>query len=233
MGPVPEDWGRAAVVVAHPDDVEYGMASAVARFTRKGKEVCYVLATRGEAGIDGMAPGQAGPVREEEQRRSAAVVGVRHVEYLGFPDGLVEYGIGLRRAVAASLRRLRPEVVFGLNFQLTWGEGGGANHSDHRAVGLALLDACRDAANRWVFPEAGQPWKVRAAYIAGGEEAATHYVDVGETIEAGIASLAEHRAYIEGLGTGFDPGELLRQSAAYGGMAAGCELAVLFHQFAL
>src|SRR5579875_307350 len=87
MGPVPEDWGRAAVVVAHPDDVEYGMASAVARFTRKGKEVCYVLATRGEAGIDGMAPGQAGPVREEEQRRSAAVVGVRHVEYLGSPTG--------------------------------------------------------------------------------------------------------------------------------------------------
>src|SRR5579875_2301419 len=207
MGPVPEDWGRAAVVVAHPDGVEYGMASAVARFTRKGKEVCYVLATRGEAGIDGMAPGQAGPVREEEQRRSAAVVGVRHVEYLGFPDGLVEYGIGLRRAVAASLRRLRPEVVFGLNFQLTWGEGGGANHADHRAIGLALLDACRDAANRWLFQELGEPWSgVRRAYIAGGNELATHFVDVGDTIEAGIASLREHRAYLEGLGRPeFDP----------------------------
>ena len=83
MEPLPEDWGRGAVVVAHPDDVEYGMASAVARFTSHDKEISYVLATKGEAGIDGMAPEECGTVREDEQHRSAAVVGVGHVEYLG------------------------------------------------------------------------------------------------------------------------------------------------------
>ena len=232
MEPLPEDWGRAAVVVAHPDDVEYGMASAVARFTRHGKEISYVLATKGEAGIDALAPAECGPLREEEQRRSASVVGVTHVEYLGHRDGAVEYGIDLRRDIALAFRRLRPDVVFGLNFELTWGDGGGVNHADHRAVGLAVLDACRDAANRWLFPGLGEPWKgIKAAYVAGGEGNATHFVDVGDTIETGIASLAEHRAYIEGLGTGFDPAQFLRQVTGYGGMAAGCEYAVLFRRF--
>jgi LmbE family N-acetylglucosaminyl deacetylase len=234
VDPLPEDWERGAVVVAHPDDAEYGMASAVARFTSHGKEVLYVLVTRGEAGIDALSPSECGPVREEEQRRSAAVVGVPRVEYLGHPDGAVEYGVALRRDIAGALRRLRPEVVFGLNFDLTWGDGGGVNHSDHRAVGLATLDACRDAANRWLFPELGEPWQgIRTAYVAGGEAAATHFVDVSGTIEAGIASLAEHRAYIQGLGREFDPAEFLRKMAGYGGMAAGCEYAVLFRRFSV
>ena len=96
MEPVPETWERAVAVVAHPDDLEYGMASAIARFTGQGKQVSYVLVTSGEAGIDGLAPGECGPLRREEQRRSAAAVGVDHVEFLGHPDGSVEYGLGLR-----------------------------------------------------------------------------------------------------------------------------------------
>src|SRR5207248_10971270 len=86
MEPVPEDWERAVAVVAHPDDLEYGMASAVARFTAQGKEVSYVLATSGESGIDSMSPERCGPLRESEQRASAAVVGVDHVEFLGHRD---------------------------------------------------------------------------------------------------------------------------------------------------
>src|SRR5579875_1722000 len=124
MEPMPEDWDRAVAVVAHPDDLEYGAASAVARWTAQGKEVSYVLATSGEAGIAGMDPERCGPLREEEQRRSAAVVGVAHVEFLGFADGVVEYGLPLRRAIAGALRRHRPEVVIGMNFELTWGDEG-------------------------------------------------------------------------------------------------------------
>ncbi len=231
METVPETWERAVAVVAHPDDLEYGMASAVARFTGQGKEVSYVLVTRGEAGIDGMAPVESGPLREEEQRRSAATVGVDHVEFLGHPDGTVEYGVALRRDIAGALRRLRPQIVFGMHFGLTWGEGGSVNHADHRAVGLATLDACRDAANRWLFPEVGEPWDGIGAAFIGGSEDATHYVDVGDTIDRGVASLREHRAYIDGLGTGFDPDEFLRNMAGFGGMAAGCDYAVLFRSY--
>ncbi len=231
MEPVGENWQRAAAIVAHPDDLEYGMASAVARWTSQGKEVSYVLATSGEAGIDGLEPDQTRRVREEEQRRSAAAVGVEHVEFLGHADGLIEYGLSLRRDLAGAIRRLRPQVVFAMNFDLTWGESGNVNHADHRAVGLAALDACRDAANRWIFREQGEQWQgIENVYVAGSSSS-THYVDVTESIDLGVASLREHRLYIEGLGTEFDPDEFLRQIAGYGGMAAGCEYAVLFQAF--
>jgi LmbE family N-acetylglucosaminyl deacetylase len=231
MQPMDESWNRAAAVVAHPDDLEYGVASAIARWTSQGKDVSYVLATRGEAGIAGMAPDDTGPLRVEEERRSAAVVGVRDLEFLDHPDGAVEYGLGLRRDIAASLRRIRPDVVITMNFELTWGEGGGVNHVDHRAVGLATLDACRDAANEWIFYDAGAAWTgITGVYVAG-MPAPTHFVDVTDTIELGVTSLREHRAYIDGLGTDFDPDAFLKDIAGYGGMAAGCEYAVLLQAF--
>jgi LmbE family N-acetylglucosaminyl deacetylase len=226
MQPVPEDWSRAVAVVAHPDDLEYGTAAAVARWTRQGKSVAYVLVSSGEAGIAGQDPAQVGPLREEEERRSAAIVGVTEVEFLGFPDGLIEYGVPLRRALAGALRRLDPEVVITSSFDLTWGEEGPVNHSDHRAVGLATLDACRDAANEWVFPELGPRCQsIQHAYVAAAGDP-THFVDVTETIEAGIASLREHRAYLEGLGGDFDPDTFLRDMAGYIGLGAGCDYAV-------
>jgi LmbE family N-acetylglucosaminyl deacetylase len=231
MQPIPEDWTSAVAVVAHPDDLEYGVASAVARWTGQGKKVAYLLATRGEAGIAGMNPAQVGPLRVEEERRSAAVVGVSQVEFLDHADGLVEYGVPLRRDLAAAFRRLQPEVVITMSFDLTWGEDGPVNHSDHRAVGLAVLDACRDADNEWVFPEAGKAWHgIRDAYVAVSGNP-THFADVTGTIDAGVASLREHRAYIEGLGGDFDADEFLRNMAGYVGLGAGTEYAVGFRRY--
>jgi len=231
MQPMPEDWTRGVAVVAHPDDLEYGVASAVARWTGQGKEIAYLLATRGEAGIAGMPPDQTGPLRVEEERRSAAVVGVSEVEFLDHADGLVEYGIPLRRDLAAAFRKLRPEVIITMSFDLTWGEDGPVNHADHRAVGLAVLDACRDAANEWVFPDAGPACHgIRDAYVATSGNP-THFADVTGTIDAGIASLREHRAYIEGLGGDFDPDEFLRNMAGYVGLGAGVEYAVGFRRY--
>jgi LmbE family N-acetylglucosaminyl deacetylase len=229
--PMPEDWTSAVAVVAHPDDLEYGAASAVARWTRQGKRVSYVLATRGEAGIAGLSPDLTGPLRVEEEQRSAAIVGVSDVQFLDHPDGLVEYGIALRRDLASAFRRLRPDVVITMSFDLTWSEEGPVNHADHRAVGLAVLDACRDAANGWVFPESGPACPaISAAYvIASGEP--THFVDVTDTIDLGIASLREHRAYIDGLGRDFDPDQFLRDMAGYVGMGAGCDYAVSMRRY--
>jgi LmbE family N-acetylglucosaminyl deacetylase len=231
MKPMPEDWQRAVAVAAHPDDLEYGAASAIARWTRQGKQVSYLLVTRGEAGIAGMAPAEVGPLRVTEEQRSAAVVGVTEVEFLDHADGLVEYGIPLRRDLAATFRRICPDVVITSSFDLTWGEEGPVNHADHRAVGLAVLDACRDAANEWVFPEAGPACpSISAAYVfASGEP--THFVDVTDTIDLGVASLREHRAYIEGLGREFDPDDFLRQMAGYVGLGAGCDYAVSMHRY--
>ena len=167
----------------------------------------------------------------EEERRSAAVVGVTEVEFLDHTDGLVEYGIALRRDLAAAFRRLQPEVIITMSFDLTWSEEGPVNHADHRAVGLATLDACRDAANEWVFPEAGPRVPVSGTPTWPRPAAPTHFVDVTDTIDAGVASLREHRAYIEGLGGEFDPDEFLKNMAGYVGLGAGCEYAVAFHRY--
>ena len=231
MKPMPEDWDRAMAVVAHPDDLEYGVASAIARWTRQGRHLSYVLATAGEAGIESMAPDVVGPLRQDEERRSAALVGVTDVDFLGHRDGLVEYGVPLRRDIAAAIRRHRPDIVLTTSFDLTWGDDGPVNHADHRAVGLATLDACRDAANSWLFPEAGAAWNgVKAIYVAASANP-THYVDVTDTIDAGVASLREHKAYLDGLGQDFDPDEFLRNMAGFIGLAAGVDYAVGLHRY--
>src|SRR4051812_16183407 len=112
LPPVREDWQRALCVAAHPDDLEYGLACAVARWTGQGKQVTYLLATRGEAGIDKMDPSEVGVIREEEERVGARAVGVDVVDFLDYRDGVVEYGIPLRRDITRAIRRHQPEIIF-------------------------------------------------------------------------------------------------------------------------
>jgi LmbE family N-acetylglucosaminyl deacetylase len=230
---LPENWERCLVVAAHPDDIEYGAASAVARWTAQGKQVTYLLATRGEAGIDGMHPDQAGPLREAEERAGAREVGVDIVEFLDHRDGTVEGGPALRRDIVRSIRRHRPDVLVSGAFTVRM-MGGFTNQADHRVVGLAALDAARDAGNRWIFPElldeGLEPWGGVRYACFGGAERPTHGVEVtGEPLQRGIASLAAHAEYTKGLGdASFDPAPFLTWAAGMGGQAMGVEAAVLF-----
>lgn len=199
LHPMPTDWQRGLAIVAHPDDLEYGAAGAIAAWTAEGREIAYLLVTRGEAGIDGIAPERAGPLREAEQRASAAEVGVRTLEFLGYPDGVIEYGVPLRRDLAHAIRRHRPELVVTLNHHAGWGPGSW-NTPDHRAVGRAVLDAAGDAGNRWIFPDpALEPWNgIRWVAVVGSPQP-THAVDVGAQLDRAVASLAAHRAYLAAL----------------------------------
>lgn len=227
LAPFPEDWGRALAVVAHPDDMEYGAASAVARWTSQGKEVAYLLVTRGEAGISTMPPEEVVPLREVEQRNSCAAVGVSTLEYLDHPDGLVQEGADLRRDLAAAIRRHRPDVVISINFRESWG-GPSWNHADHRAVGRSLLDASRDAGNRWLFPDSGEPWDGTRFVAFNASPQPTHGIDVTEHLDDGIASLRCHRMYLDALDDPPDPDEMLRSAAASVGEQFGCRYAVAF-----
>lgn len=228
---LPEDWDRVLAIVAHPDDMEYGAASAVARWTNQGKTVVYTLVTSGEAGIDGMHPDEARRVREAEQVASAAIVGVDVVEFLGGPDGMLEYSLALRRSLAAAIRRHRPDIVITGNFRESFGPGM-LNQADHIAVGRAVLDAARDAANRWVFrellDEGLQPWGGVRAVLASGSPTATHGVDVTDTLAKGVESLKAHSAYLAGLGQQTDPEEFLESFARMTGTRLGCTFGVSF-----
>lgn len=235
LEPLDEDWERALCIVAHPDDMEFGAAAAVARWTGQGKSVAYCMVTSGEAGIDGLDPERCREVREAEQVRSAEIVGVDVVEFLGRPDGVLEYGVDLRRELAGVVRRHRPEIVVTGNFRDTWG-GRNLNQADHIAVGRAVVDAVRDAGNRWIFSEQLQdglePWGgVREVWAFGSPESG-HAVDTTRTFDAGVASLEAHAAYIEGLGwEDWDPREFLEGMARGAGSRLGVAFAAPFEVF--
>jgi LmbE family N-acetylglucosaminyl deacetylase len=237
LEPVDESWERALVVVAHPDDVEFGAAAAVARWTDQGKDVTYCMVTSGEAGIDSLPPDECRTVREAEQIASAEIVGVDVVDFLGLADGVVEYGVPLRRAIAEVVRRHRPEIVITNNFRETWG-GSAPNQPDHMAVGRASLDAAGDAGNRWIFPEHLaadlEPWGGVRQVWAAGSPRARHAVDTTATFDRGVESLKAHRAYIDGLGwEGFDPAEMLEGMSRPTGSRLGVAHAAPFEVFSL
>lgn len=230
LTPVDENWERGLAVVAHPDDLEYGTASAIARWTAQGKRISYCLVTSGEAGIDTMAPDQCALLRQDDERRAAAIVGVSQVDFLAHPDGLIDNSVALRRDLAQAIRRHRPEVLISINFREAWPNG--FNHADHRAVGVALIDAARDAGNRWLFPgTGGPPWSSVRFALFNGSPNPTHAVDVTATIDAGVASLQAHQTYLDALADGAagkDPEPFLRGLAEAAGPHLGVEADVTF-----
>jgi LmbE family N-acetylglucosaminyl deacetylase len=237
LQPLDESWERALCVVAHPDDLEFGGAAAVARWTAQGKEVVYCMVTSGEAGIDGMHPDECREVRESEQVESARIVGVDKVDFLRLSDGVLEYGVPLRRAISEEVRLHRPDIVVTNNFRDTWG-GRNLNQADHIATGKATLDAVRDAGNRWVFHEqlvdGVEPWGgVREVWCAGSPES-SYGVDITDTFDKGVESLKAHSAYIDGLGwEHFDPAEFLEGMSRATGQRLGVAHAVGFEVFAM
>ena len=227
--PSPGDWQKALAVVAHPDDLEFGAAAAIGRWTAQGKEIVYCLLTSGEAGIDGIAPTDCATLREAEQIESARIVGVSEVEFLGQPDGTIEYGVALRQVIAAVIRRHQPEIVITNNFRDTWDGEVRLNQADHINTGKATLDAVRDAANRWIFPDDGDRWNgVRQVWAAGSPQS-RHAVDTTDTFDISVPSLKAHSAYITGLNwPHFDPTEFLEGVSRAAGTRLGTPSAARF-----
>jgi LmbE family N-acetylglucosaminyl deacetylase len=235
---MPTDWNRCLAIVPHPDDMEYGASAAVAVWTDAGKTVAYVLVTRGEAGIDSVDPAEAAPLRAEEQHAACDAVGVATLEFLDFPDGTLEYGLPLRHDLAAAIRRHRPELVVTTNHRETY-PGGGLNMADHRVTGQAVIDAVRDAGNRWVFADLLhddlQPWNGVRWVALAGSPLATHAVDITTSFDRGVASLAAHRLYLAGLGEAAiaDPDSFLRAVAEQTALRFGGRLATAFELFTI
>lgn len=230
---LPDDsFRRVLCVVAHPDDMEYGASAAVARWTARGIQVGYLLLTRGEAGMPNR-PEETARLRAAEQRAACAAVGVDHLTMLEHPDGVLVYGLDLRRDICREIRRFKPDVVLSSGYQIDTPYG--FDQADHRATGLATLDAVRDAGNRWVFPEQVEteglePHSVRWLIVPGLPGfGATHGVEVtGEPLRRGVASLEAHTAYLAALPDHPAPKDMIPSFTAMGGKAMGVEHAVLF-----
>jgi LmbE family N-acetylglucosaminyl deacetylase len=229
--PFPDDaFSRVLCVVAHPDDVEYGTSSAVAAWTAKGIEVAYLLLTRGEAGIDTMDPKAAAQLRVHEQIKGSREVGVTRVDFLEYPDGVLEYSLAMRRDIARAIRSFQPDALVVSPWDIEFSIG--LNQADHRVAGLAAVDAMRDAGNRWVFPElindGLEPHSTRWL-LTNGLDNATHGVDVsGEPLERGIASLEAHAEYLAAIPGHPAPRAMISSFTKMQGKAIGVPNAVLF-----
>ena len=147
--------GRVLVIAAHPDDVDFGSAGTIARWTDAGIDVIYCIVTDGEAGGSdpGISRADMATLRRGEQRAAAKQVGVHDLRFLGYPDGRVEATLELRRDLARVIRQVRPDRVVCPAAERNYARAG-ASHPDHRAVGSAALDAVYpDARNQFAFPE--------------------------------------------------------------------------------
>lgn len=226
---------RVLCVVAHPDDMEYGSSAAVAEWTRQGVAVGYLLITGGEAGMQ-RAPAEAGPLRAEEQKAACAAVGVSSLTILNHPDGVVTPSLELRRDIAREIRRFRPDAVVTGSWDVEF--AGGLNQADHRAVGLACVDAVRDADNRWVFPEliadeGLEPWGASWLLVTGHNHP-THAVAVSKSsARKAVASLAAHTGYLADLPKHPEPEPLVERILTEAGVRLGVPRAVLFRSYNL
>lgn len=190
---------RVLVVVAHPDDIDFGAAGTVASFTAAGIAVSYCVCTSGDAGgFDDTPREQMGPLREAEQKAAAAEVGVHDVTFLRHPDGRLTPSMELRRDISREIRRVRPQRVLAPSPEINWRRLG-VSHPDHRAVGEAALAAVYpDARNPFAHPEllaeeGLAAWTVSQLWIMGApDDRVDRTVDITATFERKLAALRAH-----------------------------------------
>ena len=192
------------VIVAHPDDAEYGCAGTVAKWASEGKEIIYVLCTSGDKGTGdvNVSPAALAEVRREEQENACRVLGVSEVVFLGYEDGVLTNTIGLRRDIVRQIRQFRPDAVICQDPTSRWSAQQYINHPDHRAAGDAALDAVYPSArDPHVFSELRaeglEPHKVREVYIMSRDSAEV-WIDISKTIDRKIAALLEHKSQMRG-----------------------------------
>lgn len=202
----PDDWEtpqRILVVLAHPDDPEFFCGASIARWVRAGHEVSYCLLTCGDKGTKdrSLESQQLCAIRQAEQRAAAAVLGVREVRFLNYPDGYLVADLNLRRDITRVIRQVRPDILVTCDPKTLFTADDRLNHPDHRAAGQAALDAVFPAArDHLTFVELWrdeklEPHIVREIWVCGTLEPNV-VLDVTDTWETKIRALYEHKSQI-------------------------------------
>ncbi len=217
---------RVLAVMAHPDDVDFGAAGTLAKLAAQGSEIHYCLLTNGDqGGFDDTPREQMAPMRQQEQRAAADIVGVKSVEFLGNRDGHLMPSIELRGQVVRAIRRVRPQVLIIQSPERNW-ERIYASHPDHMAAGeIAIQAVYPDARNEFAFPEllaeGLAPWTVEEVWVMWHPDR-NHYIDITDTIETKIAAIKAHvsqTSHMDGLDERIREG--MAAMAAEAGFEAG------------
>jgi LmbE family N-acetylglucosaminyl deacetylase len=200
----PHDWrpDRFMVVAAHPDDADFGPAATAARWIDAGSTGWLVCCTSGDAGGDDpdTDPLALAALRESEQRSAVAIVGYAGVTFLHQPDGALANDLALREMLVREIRTFRPDAVFATDPETLFYGDGGVNHADHRAAGMAAVDAVYPAARNamsfpWLASDGLAPHNVRRLYLFWSNHP-TVRVDVSATIDRKVDALQAHASQI-------------------------------------
>jgi LmbE family N-acetylglucosaminyl deacetylase len=225
QNPIPQS---AMVIMAHPDDAEFTVAGTVAKWTQAGCKAVYVLCTSGNAGTHepGMTREKIAAIREEEQRAACQVLGVKDVVFLRHDDGTLQPTLELRRDLVRLIRYFKPEAVITEDPTVLFYGDDYINHPDHRAAGQAAIDAVAPAAAMpLLWPEEGEPHRVRQMYV-GGSDKPNVWIDLSDTIEIKIEALRQHKSQMGE----WDPSEMIRRWAAETGKEKGLAWAESFRR---
>lgn len=200
----PDHPSRVLVMAAHPDDIDFIISGTIAHWIRGGAEVHFVLATRGEVGSHDLElpPTKLAPIREAEQRTAAQLLGVKSVEFLGYPDGALQPTLELRRDFVKAIRKYKPTAVVMQDPARRYNENSYVNHPDHIACGEAALAATMPGCDSpFIFPElladGYEPYKVYEIYLYMVTEP-NIWVDITDSIDQKIATIQCHQSQIKG-----------------------------------
>jgi LmbE family N-acetylglucosaminyl deacetylase len=188
----------AMVIVAHPDDIEFGCAGTAAKWAKHGAKVVYVLVTSGNGGTHDPAYTREtiAVLREQEQQAAADMCGIAAVEFLRYNDGEVMPTLELRKDLVRVIRKHKPEVVIAMDPMRMYSGNGYINHPDHRAVAVASMDAIAPVASMpLMYPELGEAHKVREVWIQWTDDPDT-YVDISETVDLKTQALLQHKSQV-------------------------------------
>jgi LmbE family N-acetylglucosaminyl deacetylase len=190
------------VIAAHPDDADFGPAATAAAWIDAGSEGWLVCCTSGDAGADDATtdPLELAALRELEQNAAAAAVGYAGVTYLHQPDGALANDLALREHLVREIRTFRPDAVLATDPEALFHSDRGVNHTDHRAAGLAAVDAVYPAARNamafpWLARDGLEPHSVRRLYLFWSN-VPNAYVDVSATVDRKVAALRAHASQI-------------------------------------
>src|SRR3954454_11698573 len=189
---------RVLVIVAHPDDADFGVAGTLAKWIRGGTVARMVCCTSGDAGADDATidPIELAKTREAEQRAAADVVGYQGVDFLHRPDGALENDLALREQLVRIIRQFKPDAVVCMDPTVVVTRGGFIQHIDHRMAAIAAVDAVYPASrNAMAFPplvldEGLEPHNVDIVYMFFTDQADTG-VDTSDTIDIKTGALRE------------------------------------------
>tara|TARA_B100001123_G_scaffold447486_1_gene605157 strand:+ start:12456 stop:13187 length:732 start_codon:yes stop_codon:yes gene_type:complete len=192
---------KAMVVVAHPDDAEFGFGGTLAKIAKEGMEIAFVLCTSGDKGSNDldMTSERLVPIREQEQRDAAAAIGCTDVTFLRYGDGELEASREVIGKITREIRRFRPDIIFCQDpYQRVR-----HNHRDHRNAGQATFDAVYPVARDHLhFPEQVkdglQPHKVAEIYT-GFTDTPDVVIDISDVMDIRIDALKSHRSQISDL----------------------------------